>query len=382
MQGAADRFFAWRNKIIADPRFHDWAARFVLTRPIVRRRAGDLFDLCAGFVYTQALTACVRLNWFEALRDGPLSVDALARRSDLTADAARRLARAAAALDLLQARGTDRFGLGQRGAALLGSPSVFSMIRHHAALYEDLRDPVALLRREGGPTALSTFWGYAESDRPEALPGEETEGYSALMAATQTFIAEEVMRSFSFTPYARVLDVGCGDGAFLAAVRRGAPRIDLVGFDLPSVADRARARWAEKAAAASEPAGGRTEFVGGDFRRDSLPGGADLVTLVRILHDHDDAPAAALLRAARRAMAPGARLMIAEPMAGTPGARAMGDAYFGFYLWAMGSGRPRRPRELKAMLRSAGFTRVKRVRTAVPVLTQILVADVDENASI
>ena len=28
-------------------------------------------------------------------------------------------------------------------------------------------------------------------------------------------------------------------------------------------------------------------------------------------------------------------------MAGTPGAEPIGDAYFGFYLLAMGSGRPR-----------------------------------------
>ncbi len=46
-------------------------------------------------------------------------------------------------------------------------------------------------------------------------------------------------------------------------------------------------------------------------------------------------------RRAHDALPPGGTLLIAEPMAGTPGAEAMGDAYFGLYLWAMGSGRPR-----------------------------------------
>ena len=60
-----------------------------------------------------------------------------------------------------------------------------------------------------------------------------------------------------------------------------------------------------------------------------------------MLHDHDDAAALALLRAARAALPPDGTLLLAEPMAGTPGAEPMGDAYFGFYLLAMGSGRPR-----------------------------------------
>ena len=52
-------------------------------------------------------------------------------------------------------------------------------------------------------------------------------------------------------------------------------------------------------------------------------------------------PALAILTAIRKAIAPGGTLLIAEPMAGTRGAEASGDAYFGFYLLAMGQGRPR-----------------------------------------
>ncbi len=36
---------------------------------------------------------------------------------------------------------------------------------------------------------------------------------------------------------------------------------------------------------------------GGSFRDDPIPAGADLITLVRILHDHDDAVVRALLKA-------------------------------------------------------------------------------------
>jgi demethylspheroidene O-methyltransferase len=105
-----------------------------------------------------------------------------------------------------------------------------------------------------------------------------------------------------------------------------------------------------------------------------LPTGADAISLVRIVHDHDDSPAQALLAAAHTALAPGGILIVAEPMAGTPGAEPVGDAYFGFYLLAMGSGRPRRVEELRAMLREAGFTAVREPKTRRPLLTRVLIA--------
>jgi hypothetical protein len=36
-----------------------------------KSRANDVFDLMAGFVYTQILLACVQVNIFNLLADGP-----------------------------------------------------------------------------------------------------------------------------------------------------------------------------------------------------------------------------------------------------------------------------------------------------------------------
>ncbi|MCX4199035.1 MarR family transcriptional regulator, partial [Methylobacterium organophilum] len=112
----ADRWLAWRNRLVASPRFQRWAAGFPLTRRLAQRNTRALFDLCAGFVYAQVLTACIRLDLFAILAEGPLTVDALARRLDLPPDAARRLLRAAESLGLLRALSGDRFGLADLGA--------------------------------------------------------------------------------------------------------------------------------------------------------------------------------------------------------------------------------------------------------------------------
>jgi demethylspheroidene O-methyltransferase len=60
-------------------------------------------------------------------------------------------------------------------------------------------------------------------------------------------------------------------------------------------------------------------------------------------------------------------------MAGVPGAEAMGDAYFGFYLLAMGRGKPRSAAELSALMAEAGFTRVRALPTNLPLQAGVLV---------
>jgi demethylspheroidene O-methyltransferase len=98
------------------------------------------------------------------------------------------------------------------------------------------------------------------------------------------------------------------------------------------------------------------------------------VTLVRILHDHDDDQIRILLSAIRKALPEFGRLIIAEPMAATPGAQAMGDAYFGLYLWAMASGRPRSFAEIRCFLNEAGFAHVRERRSRQPLLTRVIEA--------
>jgi demethylspheroidene O-methyltransferase len=147
-----------------------------------------------------------------------------------------------------------------------------------------------------------------------------------------------------------------------------APRLEATLFDLPAVAEAAGQRFASLGLA------DRAQAVGGDFMRGPLPEGADVVSLVRVIYDHDDAPALDLLRAARRALSPGGTLLLAEPMAGTAGAQRMGDAYFGFYLMAMGSGRSRSAAQLTDMLVAAGFADVRRLPTALPMQSGLLVA--------
>lgn len=351
MAGWREAWIGWRNARLADPAFQRRAARLWLTRPVARHRAGKLFDIVAGFVYSQVAAAVVETALLPFLRTSPRTVAEIADHTGLPPDGAERLIRAAAALDLAEAVG-GRWALGSDGAALLGNPGVGEMIAHHRFLYADLADPIALLRRRGG--SLAGYWAYADAE-----PGRVA-AYSALMAASQPGIAAAVLDAYPVGRHHHLLDVGGGQGVFAAAALAGVPALRATVFDLPAVV----ARIADPRVAAS----------GGSFAADPLPTGADLITLVRVVHDHDDAVVIALLAKIFVALSPGGTLLIAEPMAETPGAAPIGDAYFGLYLWAMGSGQPRSAARLTAMLCTAGFADIREHATAIPALVRVLSA--------
>jgi demethylspheroidene O-methyltransferase len=364
----SDRYLAVRDRWLSSPRFQRWAAAFPLTRSTARSRARALFDVCAGFVYSQILFACVRLKLFDLLAEGPQSAAAIAAKLKLPLDSTERLLDAAVSLRLLEKRAGERFGLGALGVALVGNPGVGAMIEHHSLLYADLHDPVGLLRGEKGTTQLAKYWAYSASDAPAALAGPQVADYTALMSDSQPLVAGEILDAYPLARHRCLLDVGGGEGTFLIEASKRHEQLRLKLFDLPPVALRAAQRFETMGLAA------RAEAVGGDFLADPLPQGADVVSLVRVVHDHNDAAALTILRSAHRALPADGVLLLAEPMMGTPGALPVGDAYFGFYLLAMGRGRPRSPQALQKMLSTAGFSSSQLLKTRQPLQSRLIVA--------
>lgn len=360
------RWRAWRNARLADPDFQRWGSAFPPTRALARRSATQLHDLVAGFLYSQVLLACVQLDVLAAVADQPLSANELGTRIGLPPDRAERLAQAAAALGLLERDG-DAYALGAMGATLAGAPGVVELVRHHAMFYRDLADPVALLSGSG-ETELSRYWGYVGGATTHGMTAAEAAPYSALMAASQAMVAEETLAACRLSDVHHLLDVGGGEGVFLRAALTARPHLRGTLFDLPAVAVRAESRLEEAGLA------GRAAAIGGSFLDDPLPAGADAVSLVRVLYDHDDATVAALLDAAYAALPPGGLLLISEPMSGGARPTRSGDAYFGLYTLAMGTGRPRSAARHAELLSRAGFGRIRHHRTRLRFVTAVMTA--------
>ena len=158
------------------------------------RRSRALFDLVSGFVYTQTLLACVELNLFEYLAGGARTLDEIAEHTNLSRANTERLLNAAVSLRLMMKRRHGRYALGALGAPLVSNTGVLALIRHHRMAYQDLSDPVALLRQGADfRTELSRYWSYADAPRPQQIDDARVAAYSEIMADTLPPVAHDVL---------------------------------------------------------------------------------------------------------------------------------------------------------------------------------------------
>jgi demethylspheroidene O-methyltransferase len=302
----------------------------------------------------------VELDLFHRLAHAPASTATLAAEVGLPPRSMEVLLTAAAALGLVDRRRAG-WGLGLKGAAILGQGGIAEMVAHHRHFYADLADPVRLMKGDS-PTALAAYWTYAGGPRERA---EDAAAYTALMAASQSFIAGAVLHNRVFREARHLLDLGGGAGAFAVAALRRHPSLTVTIADRPDVVPHA-----ERVIAASGLAG-RARVVAVDFFVDPLPE-ADLVSLVRVLHDHDDDGVARVLDNVAR-HCPGVKLAVIEPMA-NPRRPSGLDAYFPWYFRAMGQGRYRTREELSALLSAAGYRKIRPLPSRNPTLAKGLLA--------
>ena len=140
------------------------------------------------------------------------------------------------------------------------------------------------------------------------VSAEDVRSFERSMATGCGPIIEALLtaRAAVFGPHTRWLDVGGGDGTVAEALLRTVPWLSADVFNLPSVADLVEER------AHTAGLAGRLGFVGGDFLAEPLPGGYDVLSFIRVLHDWPAAVARALIEKARHALPPGGRIAICE----------------------------------------------------------------------
>lgn len=346
----------WATRLIAKPSFQNWASRFPLSRRVARKDGEKLFDLVAGFVYSQTLFACVELDLFQRLAHRSETAEDLAKGSDLTTKRMTQLCDAATSIGLFRKRRDGRYALARLGAALIGVPGLMEMIRHHDILYRDLSNPVALLKDEVD-TELAAFWPYVLGETGTPPDPGAFARYSDLMSDSQALVAQETLQIVPFKGSKVVMDVGGGSGAFLRHVGNRRPDLKLVLFDLPEVVADVR----------------DIETIGGSFTN-PLPKAADTITLIRVLYDHSDEKVEILLRNVLEALPVGGQIVISEPMSGGDKPNPATDGYFSFYTMAMRTGQVRSQADIAGKLSQIGFRKIQTPHSARPFVTSVVVA--------
>lgn len=366
------RFSDWiTDKLIrrlADPAAQRFLTQNMLTRATARRDARALYDICVGFSYSQTLAVCVELDLFETLHQAPREFPELLNSLQLPPDSLQTLLEAAVALKLLRRRHDGKYAVGRLGTAVLADPGIAAIVRHHELLYQDLAQPLQLLQSPLD-SRMAAFWSYTQDDGLAKLDGEGAAAYSAVMEATQVMVSNQVVGAVNLSGANSLLDVGCGTGTFARGLMAKHPSLSVTLYDLPPVIELAKANL--DATAENNP---HLRFEPGDFTAATLPGGHEVISLIRVLHDQDDARALELLKKARAALTPGGKLIVAETLVEDGEEARVGGAYFGWFLLAMGRGRARKRRDVDALLKAAGFSEIRENSTDLPMVVRVITA--------
>ena len=349
------------TRLALSPRFHRWASRIPGLRWKARAEGAELFSILSGFVQSQALVALVEARILHFLASGPMDIEGLSRRCAIPPAPLVVLLRAGAALKLLAGDRKGRWHLAPRGAAFLTVPGLEPMVRHHHVLYGDLSDPLAFFRGQT-ETQLAGFWPYVFGTLAQEDAGLAAR-YSRLMAESQVLVAEDTLRLVDLSKRRHLLDVGGGTGAFLAEVGQVHPGLKLSLFDMPAVL-------------AGVPGSLRDRLTlhPGSFRSDPLPGGADTISLIRVLYDHDDATVAGLLAKVHATLPTGGLVLVSEPMSGGDRPDPATDVYFAIYTLAMRTGRTRSADEIAKLLGATGFSDLRLRPGDRPYVTSVVTA--------
>jgi hypothetical protein len=178
------------------------------------------------------------------------------------------------------------------------------------------------------------------------------EYFSRWMTGASHAMTNAIHEAFDFSPYGTVVDVGGGQGAFLASIIERNPKCRGVLYDRAAVIETA-------------PAHPSIDRVPGDFF-EFVPEGADLYTLKWIIHDWEEGKAIQILRNVRAAMKPGASLLLVESVISEGDAQSGSDIakWMDINMMVMTGGRERTQEEYKALLTVAGFRVERMIPTA------------------
>lgn len=263
-----------------------------------------------GFWPAKTLLSAVELGVFSHLAAaGPQTLEPLRRALGLHERGARDFLDALVALGFLLRDEAGRYANGAEAERFLdrAKPS------YVGGLLEMMN---ARLYGFWGRLTEALRSGEPQNEIRRAQPGEDLfaalyadparlEGFLKAMTGVSRPTAEAVAASFDWAGASSFCDIGCAQGALVAAVALARPELQAMGYDLAPVEPIFRAHMAER--------GVRARFLPGSFFTDPLPA-ADVLFMGHILHDWGLADKRRLVAKAYAALPPGGRLAIYDMM--------------------------------------------------------------------
>ncbi|WP_116246611.1 methyltransferase [Nocardiopsis sp. FIRDI 009] len=323
----------------------------------------ELIRLMTGPWVARSVATAVRLGVVDRMDGDPVTASDLAAVLDLEPERLGRLLRLLSAVGVVR-RDAEGYALTATGERLRdGHPSGLRdlALLYDSDLFADAWERLPETVRTGR-TGVDLAHGTDVFTLLEGRP-DDAELYAAGMAAGARFV-RDLPSVYDFGDARTVVDVGGGSGELLHAVLDSAPDTRGVLLERPTALATARKRLADHVAA------GRCDLVEGDFLT-SVPEGADVYVLSRVLHNWSDADAGLILRNCREAMPPHGRVLVVERVL-PDGDDPWLSLVFDVHMMVMTTGAERTERQYEELLRGSGLT-VGRILD-LPLEMRVLVA--------
>jgi hypothetical protein len=333
------------------------------TKPATPPPQAVLSQMINSYWVTGAICAAARLGVAAALGDGPRPIGQLATQVGAHTESLYRLMRALAGVGIFT-EGPDRtFSHTPLSLALRpGVPGSMHGLAAMTGLLHLRAWPEIAHAVRTGETAFSKVFGKELFEHTTA-DDEAGQAFDEAMAGYTAASAGAVVGVYDFSPFQKIVDVGGGNGALIAAILDKHPRASGVTFDLPASAERARATLAARGLA------GRCEAVGGDFFQ-AVPSGGDAYALKMIVHDWDDERSIAILKNVRKAIRPDGRVLLMEAVIDPASGAGAPGKMLDINMLVMTGGRERTADEFAALFRASGLE-LTRVVPANPQLAVV-----------
>ncbi len=160
---------------------------------------------------------------------------------------------------------------------------------------------------------------------------------------------EALARAFDFSPYRLVVDLGGATGGILVGLTAQYPGLRGIIFDLPY--SQESAVEAIRASGASA----RVQFVCGDFFADPYPEGAEVFFMSHIIHDWDDERCLLLLRRCYEALPVGGPVLAMEFLLNEDKSGSLLAVFQWFGLLSGTPGDQRTGGEIMSLMAEVGF---------------------------
>lgn len=301
---------------------------------------------------TKPLYIITELGIADLLRDGPVSADVLAEKTDTHAPTLYRLLRALSSVGIFMERRDRVFGLTPLSQCLL-SDAMRPIARMFLSKWHDkVWNGLEYTVRTGRPGFDHAF------GKPAFQWMEENPKERAIMDQGQGLKAKgfagAVLEIYDFSSFGSICDVGGGQGTFLIELLKTYPQMKGIVADLPGAIQRC------EEAIIRAGLNDRCHAISYDFFEETPPL-CDAYLLVNVLHDWEDDVCCLILKNISRSMNADSRLWVVEYLLeSAPGFSVA--KLLDIEVLVMGGGRERTIDEYRTLLDSQGL-KISKVRS-------------------